>query len=141
MRHTQIGWVFIIIIIPLVLFMTFYQPDLQNLHLMWSIAFIILLLFFKLTISVDDKYVKFSFGIGIIRGKFLLADIESCTAKSYVSLGWGIRYRPGIVIYNVSGNKAIELIVRSKRNKIWLGTNKPEEFVKFINQRIDSLSK
>ena len=141
MRHTQIGWVFIIIIIPLALFLTFYQPDYQRLQIMWAISIIILLLFFRLTISVDDKYVKYSFGIGLIHGKFLIADIESCVAKSYVSLGWGVRYRPGIIVYNVSGNKAVELIVRSKRNKIWLGTNKPEELAKYINQKIDALSK
>jgi hypothetical protein len=140
MKRTQFGWVIVLIVLPLTLFITFFQNVGQNLWLLWTIMAMVLLLFFRLTISVDDKYVRFTFGIGIIRGKYLIDDIESCSAKSYLPLGWGIRYRPGVMVYNVSGNKAVELIVRGKSNKIWLGTNKPQEIADYINSIRGSVS-
>jgi hypothetical protein len=133
MKQTQFGWAIILIVVPLTLFITFFQNAGQNLWLLWGIMTIVLLFFFRLTISVDDKYVRFYYGIGVIRGKFLISDIESCSPKMYVSLGWGIRFRPGIIIYNVSGNQAVELIVRGKANKIWLGTSNPVEIANYIN--------
>lgn len=135
MRHSQIGWPFILILIPLVAIVSYMKWNSSELSFLWGSGLIVLLLFYKLTVIVDDTFVKYSFGIGLIKGKFLIADIESCRAKSYASLGWGIRYRAGTVIYNVSGNKAIELMVRGKVNNVMIGTDKPNEIADFINEK------
>jgi hypothetical protein len=143
MKRTQIGWVFIIIVIALIAFMlwnalhTGYPQAVQNkMYIGVGFTLLILLQFYKMTISVDDEYVRFSMGIGLIRKKYKLSDISSCKPISYMALGWGIRYRPGAILFNVSGNKAIELELKTKFRKVWLGTNAPEELSSFINEKI-----
>ncbi len=106
---------------------------------MLAFLLIVLLLFYNLTITVDDHFVRFSFGIGIIRGKFALSEIEICRPKTYIALGWGIRLRPGVIIYNVSGNKAIELKIKGKKRYVWIGTNSPEELCGYIHQRMNQI--
>jgi hypothetical protein len=135
MKTTQIGWVTIIICLAVSGLVTFFQKiGFNSLWTMWLIVLIVLLLFYKLTIVVDEKYVRFSFGIGIFKKKYLLSDIISCKPIKYFPLGWGIRFRPGVILYNVSGNKAVELEIKGKWNKVWIGTNKPDEVAEYINK-------
>ncbi len=94
-------------------------------------------MFYKLTILVTDDAVQFSLGIGIIKGKYNLSVINNCKPLSYIPFGWGIRLRPGVILFNVSGNKAIELEIKNKNRKIWIGTNKPEEISQYIKSLKD----
>ena len=137
MKRTQIGWVFIILIAAFTIY-GFLSSEFSQGYTLWVLAFllIILLLFYNLTISVDNQYVRFSFGIGIIKGKYALSEIELCRPKTYIALGWGIRLRPGVIIFNVSGNKAIELIVKGRKRRVWIGTNSPEELCSYIHEKI-----
>ena len=136
MKQTQIGWVFLALIPGLMAMVWFINPDKTALWPMWGIGALLLLLFFKLTITVDDAFVRFSFGVGIIGGKFALDEVVNCKPISYVAMGWGIRFRPGAILYNVSGNKAIELTLRGRDRKVWLGTNNPKALADFINGKI-----
>jgi hypothetical protein len=60
--------------------------------------------------------------------------------RSYIPLGWGIRLKPGVILFNVSGTKAIELSIKGKKLKIWIGTDEPEELSDFINSKIQHSS-
>jgi hypothetical protein len=136
MKRTQIGWVFLLVIPALVVTVYFADP---NAFSFWPIvggAALILLLFFKLTVKVTNDAVHFAFGIGLVRKKIPLADIVNCKPIRYAALGWGIRFRPGATLYNVSGNKAIELTIKGKERKIWIGTDKPDELAKYINAQL-----
>lgn len=135
MKQTQIGWVIILIIAIIDISILLSKTDPTSVSGAIVITSIVLLLAYKLTIRVTDTHVKFSMGIGIIHGKYKLEDIVYCQPDSYFSMGWGIRLRPGGILYNVSGNKAIELSVRNKSGKIWLGTDHPEELADFINSQ------
>jgi hypothetical protein len=139
MKRTQTGWVFIAVI-PLIIITTqLIIPPSEMLLLPYIILALILVLFYSLTITVDNEYVRFLFGIGLIKGKYRLEDIESCKSISYFPLGWGIRYRPGAILYNVSGNKAIELVIKGKTRKVWIGTNVPDELSEFINSKLSRI--
>ena len=140
MKKTQIGWV-ILIAAVFVIGITTTQPASTN-QLFYIIVGMILMviLFGTLTLSVDDEYVTFSFGIGLIRGKYKIDEITVCRPLSYFALGWGIRFRPGVTIFNVSGNKAIEIRRRGKRD-IWIGTEFPDEFAAYINEKMEQKSK
>jgi hypothetical protein len=140
MKKIQIGWVFIILTAAFTIY-GFLSSGFTQSSSLWMLAFllIVLLLFYNLTITVDDRFVRFSFGIGIIRGKFALSEIEICRPKTYIALGWGIRLRPGVIIYNVSGNKAIELKIKGKKRYVWIGTNSPEELCGYIHQRMNQI--
>jgi hypothetical protein len=133
MKKTQIGWLTIAIIGILNVFVLCQTRDFESIKILIIISLVVLLLLFKLTIRVDDEFVRFSFGIGLIRGKYRIVDIESCRPISYLPLGWGIRLRPGVILFNVSGTKAIELSIRGKSRKIWIGTNNPDEVASVVN--------
>ncbi|HBL74040.1 MAG: hypothetical protein A2W90_12595 [Bacteroidetes bacterium GWF2_42_66] len=136
MKQTQIGWVVILIIAIIDISAFFQMPYSSGKNIFFGITTLVLLLSYNLTIRVTDEYVKFSFGIGLIRGKYKLSDIATCRPDSYFALGWGIRFRPEGILYNVSGNKAIELTFKHKAGKVWLGTNVPEELAEYINSKI-----
>lgn len=139
MERTQIGWPFMIIIPIIILIVVFTVPADES-QITLVVLSIILLLFYKMTISVDNQKVKFKFGIGIIRGKYLFSDIESVRALEYVPWGWGIRIRfaAKAFLFNVSGKKAVELKLKDKKWKVWLGTDSPDEVADFINRKIAS---
>ncbi len=135
MKRTQFGWIFFMIIFAVTGIIIYQNQDSKTIFLISSISIILLLLFYKLSVLVTDEYVQFSMGIGIIRGKYLINNIKMCKPLTYVPLGWGIRLKPGAILFNVSGNKAIELEINDKRRKIWIGTDCPEEIADFINSK------
>lgn len=136
MKRTQIGWVFLIII-PAITWLI-WQMDTASPKVlpMLIVMALVLLNGFCLTVTVDDEYVRFSFGIGLFRRKYAISDIEYCKSISYFSLGWGIRFRSDAILYNVSGNKAIELTMKGKFRKVWIGTDVPDELSTYINKQI-----
>lgn len=138
MKHSQTGW--IMILGAMILAFMAYGKNVNHptSMLLSGLAVILLLLFYNLTIEVSQEFVRFSFGIGLIRKTIKLSDIEYCRPVSYFPLGWGIRFRPGAILYNVSGNKAIELSVRGKKRKIWIGTDQPDEMARFISNMLSS---
>ncbi len=101
--------------------------------------FICLLIFYKLTISIDSTHLSFSLGVGVISKKYLIADIKSCKpVKNNPFYGIGIRLIPDGWLYNVSGLHAIELTFRNRKSKIRIGTNRPEEISSLVNKMIDN---
>ena len=136
MKETQYGWIFFILIIIMSGVIIYQNQSIHSIVLVLTISLIVLLLFYKLTITVSNEYIKFAFGIGLINGKYQLRDIIQCQPVSYIPLGWGIRFRPGVILYNVSGNKAIELKIKNKNRKVWIGTNNPQEIADYINSKL-----
>ncbi len=136
MKKTQISWIFLFVLI--IIFPVVFSSRTQNsLVLVTSaILFFVLLLFFRLTVKVDDHFVRYIFGIGIIRGKYALENIESCRPVKDSFLGWGIKLRPEITILNVSGRFAIELRIRDEKKKVWIGTNHPDALSEYIGSKL-----
>jgi hypothetical protein len=136
MKRTQVGWVFLIIIPAVSYFVWQMDPTSSKLMPMYMIMGLILINFSCMTIKVDDDFVRVAFGIGLIRWKYPISNIEQCKSISYLALGWGIRFRPGAILFNVSGNKAIELTIKGKDRKVWLGTDRPDELAAYITARL-----
>lgn len=137
MKHTQIGWTIIILfLLTDLIFVVVCEAGLLIIAAITGFFFIVSLLFYKLTLEVDDKFVKYSFGFGIIHGKFKLSDIKSCKEFRYFPLGWGIRVGPEGTLYNVTGRWAIELEFKNKTEKIYIGTSMPKEFTEYINSKL-----
>jgi len=132
-RSTQIGWAVIFILLTIMTIVGF-SANPVSLRIAGAICLILLLLTYRLTITIDRNWVKFSMGIGLIKGKFAIKDILDCVAVDYIPLGWGIRFRPGKIIYNVSGNKALELTIRGKNLKVWIGADDPVTLVRIIRE-------
>ena len=135
MKRTQFGWVFLAVIIAILAFVAYQRQDTTTIVVMVAFSIILLFLFYKSTIKVTEEYVKFSLGIGLISGKYKMDCISHCKSLNYIPFGWGIRLRPGVILFNVSGNKAIELKIKNRKRKIWIGTNCPHQIAEYINSK------
>ena len=142
-KYTQYGRFTILVLLPMALLFLgwwmkyrFSEDLYMMLPLYISIALIILLLlFYKLTITVNEKNLSFKMGIGLIHKSFPISDIESCKpVTNYFLTGFGIRLIRNGWLYNVSGFKVIELKFHSKKSVIRIGTDCPDEICTVIQE-------
>ena len=128
-NHTQIGWL-TLISLGIGILLTSY---LGTLHSNWvalsvlGVLVICVVLFASLTVIVNDNSVEIKFGVGLIRRKLDLQEIESCAVvRNRWWYGWGIRKIPKGWLFNVSGLDAVELSMRN--GKVYrIGTDEPQE--------------
>lgn len=141
-RYTQPGTFSVALLLPILIFTVvmlflhgFEEPALAMVLSFVVITFIIcLLVFYRLTIVVSDSGVGFSMGTGLVRKSFPADEIESCRPVSNpLFYGIGIHWTPDGWLYNVSGQKAIELTFKN-RKKIRIGTDRPEEIAALVNK-------
>ena len=139
-RHTQIGYLHLVLYSALLLFIGYLNivMDFNPFVLVGLIViFIVIGIFTRLTVAVDDQMIKIQFGLGVIRKVFPLKDIEAyCVVKNPWYYGWGIRFTPRGWLFNVSGFSAIELQMKSgKRYRI--GTDDPDNLSKALDEALN----
>jgi hypothetical protein len=89
------------------------------------VLLVILALFYKLTVRINNAILCASFGIGLIRKRVPTAEIAACEPiRIRWWYGWGIHLTPYDWLYNVSGLDAVAITLRNGR-KFALGTNDP----------------
>ena len=100
---------------------------------------IALVLFASLTVEIDAEHLRIRFGIGLIRKRFPLDQIDTCrSVKNSWLYGWGIRLTPHGWLYNVSGLEAVEL--KMKNGKTYrIGTDEPEALTAALQAALASL--
>lgn len=144
-KFTQIGTISLIVLIPILVFslimiITSGFKDLIIVSVFGFIALtmvICLLIFYKLTISLDDSSISVRLGVGLVTKKYMFSDIQSCnTVRNDPLLGIGIRIIPGGRLFNVSGLNAIELTFKNKKSKVRIGTDKPDEIAEILSGKI-----
>jgi uncharacterized membrane protein len=92
----------------------------------------IVALFHSLTVRVSSNDVCLSFGIGLIRKRFRIHDINSATiVRNRWYNGWGIKKIWGGWLYNVSGFDAVEIQLTNDR-RYRIGTDQPFELLSAI---------
>jgi hypothetical protein len=96
------------------------------------------LLFCSLKISVEDGWLKWSFGPGLIHKKVPLAEIASAEPVRN-SWSWGIHYTRGGWLYNVSGFEAVQFVLKSGK-RFQLGTDEPQKLVEAVNAETGRIS-
>jgi hypothetical protein len=144
-KEEQFGWAMNvwILILPF-LMLLFYLLEIGDkpmplFVLIVSVVFflIIFLLFFKLTVAVNDSNIVISFGVGIIRKKVSLGDInEVKRVKTNWYNGWGIRKIKNGMLYNIQGFNAIELSFKNKKSILRIGISSSSDLDKEIRNRI-----
>jgi hypothetical protein len=134
-KHTQIGFLLIIalgaaalMIGNLILATNFSIMAI----LLLAFMLLCLLLFATLTVEVNAQEINIQFGIGVIRKRFALKDVQNYrTVKNPWYYGWGIHLIPNGWLYNVSGWEAIELQMKNG-HKYRIGTDDPQGFMDAI---------
>ena len=91
-------------------------------------------LFYSLTVEISNDHLEIRFGVGIIKKRFEIKDIEKAyPVRNRWYYGWGIRWIPHGWLYNVSGLDAIEIVMSSgKRYRV--GTDQPNELAQVVNE-------
>jgi hypothetical protein len=100
-----------------------------------------LIIFYKMTITIDNESISFKLGIGLLGKSYKISDIESCSSvKNSFIYGWGIHKIPKGWLYNVSGLKAIELRFKDSTRVVRIGTDNPDEIAGVITDLIGAES-
>jgi hypothetical protein len=127
-RHVQTGWAIIWVMIaaatllPLVALASGGSFPVA----LVGILLLPLAMFSTLTVVVDDTYLSFHFTLGLIRKRIPLRQIRQFAPVSNPwYYGWGIHLYPGGALYNVSGSRAVEILLKGGR-RLRLGTDEPE---------------
>ena len=92
-EHTQIGY-FLVTVYSIVVLFLGYLNIMTNFHPLTLIGLIVVLIvlgiFARLTVAVDDQMIKIQFGLSIIRKSFLLQEIERYrVVRNPWYYGWG----------------------------------------------------
>jgi len=142
-----------IMVFMLLMYMGFMTPFVivRANYLFYIILFSTALLFFGLlcvyniTITIDERYLSFKLGIGLIKKRYEIEDIISCKPYSGISKRMGVGFKMsfgGILeYYIVTGTKAIELNFRNKKATVLIGTKQPEEISRYVQSLIDRNTK
>lgn len=86
---------------------------------------IVLLLFYKLTITIDEKSINASFGFGLIQKSLLLEEINTASIEE-IDVPWyygiGLRITPKGVLYSTRFGKAIYFKSLDNKKTFFVGT-------------------
>ena len=140
-RHTQFGKVIVVAtaaIIPLAALPAWLAGIATAAWLILGSMVVVLALFASLTVEIDAEHLRIRFGIGLIRKRFPLDQIDTCRPVSNPWIyGWGIRLTPHGWLYNVSGQEAVELKMKSGKT-CRIGTDEPEVLTAALQEALDS---
>jgi hypothetical protein len=136
-RHSQLGYLMIFIgLITLVAAVFVYAFGPQPLGgILGAIGIFFLAFGYKLTVEISDGYLRFWFGLWLFWKNIPLEKIAYCEPFKGVIFGWGIHWGPGGWLYNVSGMKAVTVVLKSGK-KIHIGTDEPIQLIEAINSAI-----
>lgn len=127
-ERRQIGHVIIWLLLVGAVFLALgasFQPHRAPILPACIVLLVILALFYKLTVRINNAILCASFGIGLIRKRVPTAEIAACEPiRIRWWYGWGIHLTPYDWLYNVSGLDAVAITLRNGR-KFALGTNDP----------------
>jgi hypothetical protein len=136
-RHTQTGRTLFYPMVAIASVSGLIAVSVPAARLAFLIAILVLgvaAIFRKLTIKIDDVYVRAIFGPGLTLRKIKLCEIAACEPiRIRWWYGWGIHPTPYGLLYNVSGWDAVALTLRNGR-RVSLGTDQPNELCAAIRR-------
>jgi len=134
-RHTQFGTVIVVsLLLSAVLFaglrmMTGLMPLAVIGPVLMAVS---LALFYARTVEIDAIYLRFGFGVGLIRQRIPLAEVRAVEPVPNSWLyGWGIHRTPHGGLYHGSGWAAVVITVTSGQ-RLRLGTDEPRRLAQVL---------
>lgn len=115
------------------------QSDLDFFYVSTGTVGLICILFMilKLEVSIDNKSIRYKFFPFHLSWQSIeWADITEAEVRKYKPIseygGWGLRLGWKGKAYTVSGNKGLQLYMKTGK-KILFGTSRPEELASYLN--------
>ena len=149
---SETGWILIVLFTPILIFITLLYINQWGDRPITLIPYIIICalfvlvvsLFYKLTIKVNDKAIHLIYGIGIIKFSIYpdqISKIEIIRTPWYYGLG--IRLTPKGRLYNIQSFKAIKLdyLVNHSHKRVMIGTPEPEVLKKILEENFPVVSR
>jgi len=133
-RHTQVGYVTLgaTTMAAIGVASMAVRHDRPVLWVVVALLVLLGVLFSSLTIEVADGELRSHFGPGFWRKRWPLADVAGAEpAPIRAWEGWGIRFTPQGMLYDVSGTKSVEVHLRSGTS-FRLGSDEPERLLAAI---------
>lgn len=145
-RKTQTGWWLIAIFTIPILWLVFahFQQwgsrPLTELSLAFALILLtlIVLLFYRLTVEVENDRIRLTYGIGLIK---ITLRIEELISTQVVKTPWyyglGIRITPKGMLYNIQGTRAVlmEYMHKGELKTVMVGSAEPEKLKELLDAR------
>jgi hypothetical protein len=141
----QFGWLIFAITIPTQILITYlYLNDLGDrpigltgFIIASSVFILVYLLFYGMATKISDGVITIAFGIGLIRKRIVLKRISTIEViKTPWYYGYGIRFIPNGVLYNVSGTDGVEIKFNSTERVVRIGTKDSIKLKQQIEKRL-----
>ena len=144
-REFTFGWLIFAFMVPTYGLMIYlFVTGLGDRPLTW-VPFLLItcliaiacVLFYGMTTELTSEALTVWFGIGLIRRKIPLTRIMSVeSVKSPWYYGWGIRFIPNGMMYNISGFDTIELKFNDSDRVVRIGSKTPSVLKSEIEARL-----
>lgn len=130
-KEFQFGTIVLAITIPInILIVALYITQAGNnpmtpisLSVAIGVMLLVCLLFYGMTTTVDRDRIRISYGIGLIRKSIRIENVKSATVVTTPwYYGWGIRFIPNGMLYNINGSSGLELILKDTSRVIRIGS-------------------
>ena len=143
----QFSWLIIVLILPSQVLITYFfinnigdkSFSVAGFIIVSSLLLLTCLFFYGLTTKVSADKITVVFGIGFPRRTIAINRIKSVEqVKTTWYYGWGIRYFPGGVLYNISGLAGVEIKFNDTKDVIRIGSKDSHKLKEEIAKRIGS---
>jgi len=144
-QEFQFGWIIFVFVIAEQMLITYFYLHVIGDRPLQTNGFLVInllsmltyLLFYGLTTKITADSLKVSFGIGLVSKRIQLNRISTVeTVKNPWYDGWGIRFIPKSMLYNISGWQAIELKFSDTDKVLRIGTSNAMKLKNEIEKRL-----
>lgn len=147
-RETQVGWLFLGIMVPVMLFLivAYYQqwgsrpPTATAFYFTMVLLIGVCLLFYSMSTSVTYRNIHIQYGVGLVK---INPKVDELIAVEVTRTPWwyglGARLTPKGWLYNIQGRDVVRLTYRngSLRESIMIGSERPEELKKSLVENFE----
>lgn len=149
-KKTQFGW-FIIIILAIVLgalllvYFLIAPDEMEQLTIAFPLGFgaimlLVIMLFYQLSVEVNDQAIRLKFGIGLLHKTIPLDQLNGVTpVRNKWWYGLGIRFTPNGWLWNIYGLDAVEIAYKSGK-RFRIGTAEPQALAQAIGNKIPAVA-
>lgn len=143
LKEVQFFWWLLYTLAPVFVYITYSKtyhlgtkPIPNTAYLISILVFIVIaLLFYKMTIEIDNQEMKITFGIGLIKKRFLLDKMENSKieiVKTPWFYGMGIRFTPLGTLFNTQWGTAVKF--GYKTSNYLIGTKNPNALLELLKK-------